>query len=483
MNLQEYRELDAASLAARIRAGEVSPYEAADAALECIESVQPSCNPFAFVYREEARQEAREAERARKAGAEIGPLFGVPVAFKDFTPMRGRRTTRGSRRFERWIPDSDPAIVRRFRAAGAVVVGKTTTPEFAHSSFTWSPLWGHTRNPWNRERSAGGSSGGAGAAVASGCVPLAEGTDMGGSVRIPAALCGVVGLKPSLGRIPMDILDTVFDDMSHFGPLARTVADAALFLRVAEGPDSSDIGSQPAPTPLPDPLPNDVRGLRIGLSPDLGFYAVRSDVRANLVAVADALASAGAEVEEIRLDWEPRLVDDWIDLWAVYLAAAFGDGLDDWADSMDPELVALMRRGLETSAVRYRRIGVARSRAWRSLAAVLERHDALLCPTVTQTAPPVEGRDSDYGRLDEAGRRVDLDMTCPFNLFAQCPALTVPSGVGTDGMPTAVQIVARRFDDPTALRIGAAVERLRPWPQLAPMPSGARVPGRPAAGA
>ena len=190
----------ATELARRIRAKKISPVEAVKNSLARIAEINPKLNCFCFVYPEDALQKAREAEAAVTAGKPLGPLHGVPIAIKDLTPTKGKRTTLGSYTHEHWVPDYDAVIVEKLAGAGAIMLGKTTTPEFAYSSFTESPLWGITRNPWNPERTPGGSSGGSGAAVASGCVPLAEGTDMGGSVRIPAAWCGIVGLKPKIGR-------------------------------------------------------------------------------------------------------------------------------------------------------------------------------------------------------------------------------------------------------------------------------------------
>ena len=460
--------LSAGALAAEIAAGRLSAREAVEASLRRSEAVQARLNPFALVLGEEALEAARAADDAQVWGEPVGALHGVPVAFKDFTPTRGHRTTRGSACLADWVPDHDPVIVRRLRAAGAILVGKTTTPEFAHSSFCRSPLFGHTHNPWARDRTSGGSSGGSAVAATTGCVALAEGTDMGGSVRIPAACCGCVGLKPSLGRIPMDILPTSFDDMSHFGPLARTVEDAALFLRVAEGPDLADISSQSAPRPLPPRLDPDPRGLRVALSPDLGVFAVNDEVAANLAAVASALAGAGAEVEPVSLPWTPALIEAWTEWWGVYLAAAFGDLLPEWRDRMDPEVVALLEAGLAADAVAFKRVETARTEAWRALARVFRRFDALLTPTVAVPAPPVEGSDADWTSLDANGRLKGFEMTSPFNMMGQCPALSVPSGRTRDGLPTAAQIVARPFDDATALRLGAAVEALRPWPAWRP---------------
>ncbi len=448
----------AARLAEMVLRREISPVELVEASLSRIEAVQPVNNPFALVLADEAREAARAAEAALMRGDATGPLHGLPVAFKDFTPTKGHRTTRGSVAFAEWVPDFDPVIVRRFKAAGAIIVGKTTTPEFAHAGHTRSPLFGATTNPWDPTKSAGGSSGGSGVAVTTGCVALAEGTDMGGSVRIPAALCGCVGLKPSLGRIPMDILPTVFDDMSHFGPLARTVEDAALFLSVAEGPDPADISSQRVPMPLPGRLDGDVRGLRIALSVDQGFMAVDPEVTANLEAVAEVLRDAGAEVRPVALPWTPELTDAWYAWWGVVQAAAFGDVLPEFRDRMDPEVVRLIEAGQRLDAVSLARIDQLRTRQWHQLAAVFAEHDALICPTMAQAAPDKDAPSSEFSRVDAEGRLHGLDMTSVLNMVAQCPALSVPSGMTAAGLPTAVQIVANRFDDGMALRIGAAIE-------------------------
>lgn len=459
MELIEHSAID---LAAQIAAGTTSSVDLVTASLARIATVQPRLNPFAFVFPEQALAQARAADAAVRRGDALGPLHGLPVAFKDFTPTLGHRTTRGSHAYEHAVADADPVIVRRFKAAGAIILGKTTTPEFAHSGFTRSPLWGHTRNPWDPNATSGGSSGGSGVAVATACVALAEGTDMGGSVRIPAACCGVVGLKPSLGRIPMDILSTSFDDMSHFGPLARTVSDAALFLQVAEGPDDADISSQVAPLPV-GPLTGDLRGLRLAVSPDLGFYAVSDAARAGLDASVDALREAGAQVEPVALAWDASMVEAWMDWWGVYLAAGFGHVLPEYRARMDPDLVALMEAGLAMGAVAFKRIEAVRTRAWALLAQVFARHDALICPTMTQVAAPFDSDESQFMRRDADGRLMAFDMTSPFNMVAQCPALSVPCGF-SDGLPLGVQIVARRFQDGTALQIGRALEQRRPWP-------------------
>ena len=461
-------EETAAEVARQIARGERSSLEVVDAAFERIAAVQETLNPFCFLYEEEARNLAREADAMVAAGAVLPPLHGVPVAIKDFTPLAGKRTTRGSYAFEHWVPDSDPVIVQRLRAAGAIIVARTTTPEFAFSSFTESPLWGITRNPWNPARTPGGSSGGSAVAVSTGCVPFAEGTDMGGSVRIPAALCGVVGLKPSLGRIPMDILPTAFDSISHFGPLARTVEDAALFLSVTQGAHDADIRSLGDSPDYRDLQPDSLEGRRIALSTDLGFYAVDREVEANTRAAADMLGELGGQVEEIDLGWSRRVVDAWFACWGVFLAASFGSLREEHESRMDPDVLRLMAEGDRMSAVEFKRLEFVFTEQWQELAAAFERFDALICPTMALPAPDVGRDDSDFDWEDASGRYHGLDMTCPFNNVAPCPALSVPSGFTRDGLPTGLQIVGRRHDDRGVLEIGAALEPLIGWPKWRP---------------
>ncbi len=459
----DLNQVGAAEAARRIAAGALSPVALVDACLARIARIQPLLNAFTAVFAEQAREQARHAEQLVRAGRPLGLLHGVPIAIKDFTPMAGEVSTRGSHALRHWVPENDPVIVQRLRNAGAIIIGRTTTPEFAHSSFTRSLLWGETLNPWDSTRTSGGSSGGSAVAVATGCVPLAEGTDMGGSVRIPAASCGVAGLKPSLGRIPMDILPTTFDLISHFGPIARRVEDVARFLEVTQGPDDADILSQMHPTPLGDCLAGRVYGMRIALSVDLGFYQVDPDVEANLREVAEVLRGAGAIVDEVALDWKAEVVDAWNANWGVFLAAAAGRHLPEFADRMDPALLRVIRAGQQLGAVPLKQFEEVRTRQWQSLARIFRNYDVLLCPTTAITAPPVSAQDADFETADAKGRLQGFDMCAPFNNIAQCPALSVPSGLAGDGLPTAVQLVGHRFDDPTVLAVGAAIERLRPF--------------------
>ena len=270
---------DALTLAQRIRTKQVSAVAVVDAVLQRIEALQPRVNAFITVTAEEAREAARRAEAAVMAGEPLGPLHGVPFSIKDLLFTRGVRTTMGSRIFADQVPGEDAVPVRRLREAGAILVGKTTTPEFGHKPMTDSPLFGATRNPWDLSRSAGGSSGGAAAAVATGQAPLALGTDGGGSIRLPASCCGIVGLKPTLGRVPHVQQADLFSTTSYIGPMARTVAEASACFDAIVGFDPGDPYSRPEP--LDDPRDADVRGLRIGCFP--GGQSARRSRRAEVL--------------------------------------------------------------------------------------------------------------------------------------------------------------------------------------------------------
>ncbi len=454
-------------LARRIREKELSPVEVIENSLARIEEVNPALNGFCFVYPDEAVEKAMEAENAVMRGDDLGPLHGVPFAIKDLTPTKGKRTTCGSYIREHWVPDEDAIVVTNLLDAGGIMVGKTTTPEFAFSSFTDSPLWGITRNPWNPERTSGGSSGGSGVAAATGCVPLAEGSDMGGSVRIPAAMCGVVGLKGSFGRIPFEFLPSQFDSLSNHGPLARTVADAALFLKICQGPDERDPATLGTPIDVTVPPPDSVKGMRLALSVDFDHYRVDPDVAANVQKAAEALRDAGAEIEPVELGWTHDLYMGWYDHWRVFHATFLGEYLDEWREKMHPELVTLIEEGLALSAVDYKTCETEYSKAWATLRPVLERCDAMLCPTEALPAPPVTAKESEFDGLDDEGRLLGLDMTMQFNAL-KLPAMSVPSGFSADGLPTGLQIVGRRFDDLTVLQVSAAFEKAMPWADKRP---------------
>ena len=451
----------ALDLARMIATRAVSPVEVVSNTLARIDDVNPKVNCFCFVWHDEAVKAAHLAAQAVARRETLGALHGVPIALKDTTPTAGHRTTLGSYTHEHWIPDRDAYIVGALRRAGAIIVGKTTTPEFAHTLLTDSPLWGVTRNPWNLERTPGGSSGGSAAAVAAGCVPLAEGTDMGGSVRIPAAWCGIVGLKPGLGRIPMHTLPGLFDLMSHHGPLARTIDDASLFLQVTQGPDDADILSVPCRLDLQAPVPASVEGLHLALSIDLGLWAVDSEIEDAVRAAAAALRDAGAVVEEVEVSVKRKDEEIWVDLWSVFMATYYGHLVEAYAAKMDPDVLHLIERGSRLSALQLKGLEVERTGLWRRLAPVLASHDALMCPTMSTGPSPAAKADRPKDPPDD-GRYHAADMTGVFNLVAPCPALSVPCGWDAQALPIGLQVVGRRWREDTVLQIGRAVELATP---------------------
>jgi Asp-tRNA(Asn)/Glu-tRNA(Gln) amidotransferase A subunit family amidase len=448
--------------AALISTGELSPVEAVKAALDRAAAVQPYLNCFTDVWDDEALDAAATAAQAVARDGDLGVLHGVPVAVKDTTPVAGHRTTLGSYAYEHWVPDRDAYVVSALRRAGAIIIGQTTTPEFAHTLQTDSPLWGVTRNPHDPGRTPGGSSGGSGAAVASGCVSLAEGSDMGGSVRIPAAWCGVVGLKPGLGRIPMDVLPGLFDTISHHGPLARCADDARLFLAATQGPDDADILSSPCPLDLTRPLDPDLRGLRLALSIDLGCWAVEGDIAAAVERAATRLADAGAVVEPVGPQFSEHDAEAWDVMWGVFMAAYFGHLVAEFGDRMDSRVLALIDAGNRVSAADYKRIELRRTDIWRRLRGVLADHDALLCPTMASPPLPAARADRPPALPTDAAGYHSPAMTEVFNLVSPCPALSVPCGVHTSepnaGLPIGLQVVGRRWREDTVLRVARAVE-------------------------
>ena len=456
----------ARDLAAAVASGERSPVELVEDALARIGEVQPELNCFTAVWAARAQADAADAASAVARGDELGPLHGVPVAIKDTTPAAGHVTTLGSFAFERWVPERDAYVVTALRRAGAIIVGQTTTPEFAHTLQTDSPLWGPTRNPHDVTRTPGGSSGGSAAAVASGCVALAEGSDMGGSVRIPASWCGIVGLKPSLGRIPMDVLPGLFDTISHHGPLARTVDDARLFVAATQGPDDADILSIPGPLDLGGPLSGDLTGLRLGLSVDLGCWYVDPAIAEAVERAAGALVGAGAVVDRVDPAFTPDDEEAWGRLWSVFMAAYYGDLLEEIGEQMDPDVRRLIELGRTIGAVEHKRLEIHRTDMWRRLAPILADHDALLCPTMAVAPWPAAKADRPHIEPPDHLGYHSPDMTAVFNMVSPCPAISVPCGTHPDGpdrgLPIGLQVVGRRWREDLVLEVARAVELVSP---------------------
>ncbi len=440
--------LPALELASLIRAKKVSPVEVTDAVLARIERLNPTLNAFCTITAEEARDAAQAAEVSVMTGEELGPLHGVPVSVKDLVFTRRVLTTGGSRLFAEHVPEEDAVCVERLKGAGAVLVGKTSTPEFGHKGVTDSPLFGITRNPWNPLLTPGGSSGGAGAAVTAGLGPLAVGTDAGGSIRIPASFCGIYGLKPSFGRVPQAPGFPGWETLSVTGPMTRTVRDAAAMLDVMAGCDAG------------------LAGLSVGWTADLAYARVDPEVADLCAAAAELFEGLGCHVEVVTPGWDDP-AEIFRTLAPAEIYGAWAARLADSEDQLDRSLVALLRHGQSITADQYLAAARRRHEFWTDVQRFLARFDLLLMPTVA--VPPFEVGRPGLNEID--GQPVSplgwIPFTFPFNLTGQ-PAATVPVGMTSSGLPVGLQIVGRRFADRTVLAASAAFEAAQPWAERRP---------------
>ena len=454
--------LPATELVALIKRKKVSPVEVVDGVLDRIRTINPRLNAFVTLTEESARREAKVAERAlMKRGARLGPLHGVPFSVKDLVITRGVRTTFGTPLYRDNVPTEDAPIVERMKGAGGIMLGKTNTPTFGWIGATHNLVFGITRNPWNLERTPGGSSGGASAAAAAGLGPLHIGTDGGGSIRIPASCAGVFGHKPSYGRIPTYPVSGAWS-LSHIGPMTRTVADAALMLAVSSGPDERDPYSLPAQRiEWSKMLRGSVKGLRVGYTDNLsGDDPVDPEVRTICAQAAKAFRELGCRVEDVKPGW-PSPKSTWEQMFCGGLAIRLAPSLDRRRE-IDPGLLPLVETFLRQPPTQYVQAWFDRLAWWQHPRALFDQYDLLLTPTVACPPLPI-GVDT---VTEIAGRPVSfygwIPFTYPFNLTGQ-PAASVPAGFTKSGLPVGLQIVGRRLDDATVLRASAAFERARPW--------------------
>lgn len=463
--------LSAAQAVRMMARKEISPLEYLDAILARAEKVQGTLNPLNTIVADRARAEARDAGDTIARGETLGALHGLPVHVKDLFPTSGILTEYGSATRKGNVPTSDDVLVGRLRAAGAVIFAKSTTPEFGHKGQTDGPHFGTTRNPWDPSRAAGGSSGGAAVAVAAGVGPLGLGTDGAGSVRIPAAACGVVGLKPSPGLLPYGEAVDGFFSYAAAGPLCRTIEDAALMLRAICGTHAADPWSIAAPVPVAHRVGATLHGLRVGYIAHATNTLVAKDVETNTRAVLDLFVARGAVVEEVteEIDWieyEGRVI------YQANIAVANTALIHKHRDLMDPVLVGFAERGAGFSTEDYRRAQLARTRLFRHIQRLFERYDVLITPTLTRSALPADF-DALNGVVEVDGQpagttRQGMSPYCyPFNLTGH-PALAVPSGFAGDGLPTSVQLVGPWYRDMDLLNLGAVIEQDRPWADRRP---------------
>ncbi|MGH7392650.1 MAG: amidase [Candidatus Rokuibacteriota bacterium] len=454
--------MPATELAGLIRKRKVSPVEVIDAVLARIDEINPTLNAFVTLTADEARRRARAAERAlTRRRAALGPLHGVPFSVKDLVITRGVRTTFGTPLYRDNVPAESAPMVERLEAAGGIMLGKTNTPAFGWIGATHNLLFGVTRNPWNLERTPGGSSGGASAAAAAGLGPLHVGTDGGGSIRIPASCAGIFGHKPSYGRIPTYPVSGAWS-LSHIGPMTRTVADAALMMNVCAGPDERDQYSLPAArVDYVKALGGGVKGLRVAWTDDLGFAeALDPEVAAVCARAAKVFGRLGCRVDTVTPAW-PSPKEPWEQIFCGGIAARLAPYVDR-RDEIDPGLLAIVESALKNPPTRYVQAWFDRLAWWQHPRAFFEKYDLLLTPTIA--CPPFRcGLDNP---AEIAGRAVSpyawIPFTFPFNLTGQ-PAASVPAGFTQDGLPVGLQIVGRRFDDVSVLRAAAAFERAQPW--------------------
>ena len=463
MNATDLCFTSAVELAELIRRRALSPVEVTRAVLERIDRLNPRLGAYVVVHAERALGEARAAERAVMAGEPLGPLHGVPVSIKDNLWTAGERTTYGSRLQAEFVAPQDAPSVARLRAAGAIFVGRTNLPEFAWRGSTDNRLFGESRNPWDLTRTPGGSTGGGAAAVAAGLGPLALGSDGAGSIRIPASFCGLVGLKPTFGRVPMYPAAGGNELVAHVCPLARTVSDVALMMNAIARHDRRDAFALPTTAwttwrrvASHSPARAVVTRVRIAWSGDLGFAPVEPETREIAETAARAFSEIGLAVEEAS----PELGDPSAILKTLYGGAQAGAHAARSAEQkaqMDPELVAYAEASAGLSVVEYLRAVAARQAMVDALRRFFERYDLLLTPTLCLPAFPL----GVVGPSEVAGRKVThlgWTLCYPFNYSGQ-PAVSVPAGWTASGLPVGLQIVGRRLEDSLVLRAAATHSR------------------------
>jgi amidase len=455
----------AADLVRLYRARKASPLEVMQAVLARIDALNPTLNAYVTVAREPALAAARAATAALKRRRTLPPLHGVPVSIKDLTPTKGLRTTYGSKVFADHVPDADALIVERLRAAGAIVVGKTNTPEFGAGGNTFNAVFGATRNPWDPRLTCGGSSGGAAVALATGMGPLAQGSDLGGSLRMPAAFCGVVGFRTTPGLVPAYPKDLAWDLLSVTGPMARTVGDTALMLSVVAGPDdrapiSYAVDTRELTRAVRAPS---VKGWRVAWTPDLdGLLPVDDEIVRVAGGARGVFRTLGARVEAACPSF--REVDEIVlGTRGLSMVALHADKLPRWKSEMQKGLVWNIEQGLALTSRAIARAERLRTDLWHRVRAFMERYDLLILPTTAVPPFPVEqpypteinGKPTQH-YIQWAYLTYGITVT-------GLPVISVPCGFTARGLPVGLQIVGRRRQEAAVLRAAAAFEAAAPW--------------------
>ena len=471
MDANDLAYTPALELARLYRAKSLSPVEVTDAILARIERFNPKLNAYLTVTADHARELARAAEARFRQGQPRGPLDGIPYSIKDLEPTAGIRTTYGSKFFEHNVPAEDGAVASRLRGSGGVLLGKTNTPHFGYKDMCDNLLGPPCANPWNVARTSGASSGGAGAAVAAGLGPVAHGSDGSGSIRIPSALCGIFGLKPSLGRIPAWPSADLWNTRTHNGPMARTVRDAALMLGIMAGPDARDpLSIDAPPADYLAACDGDLRGLKVGWSRDLGFAAVDPEVGDIAERAARRFAELGATVDEARIDWgNPH--DFHRIIYSANVAARHYDRARERPDWCETTFLRMILDGARVSAIQFQQANLSRTVFAEKVRGTFETFDLLLTPQMPLAAwpkdpGPFEGV-ADLGGKPAYSIFERVPFMYPFNLTGQ-PAANVPCGFTAERLPVGLQIVARWHRETDIFRAAACFEALQPWAQHRP---------------
>ncbi|MFX1375713.1 MAG: amidase [Promethearchaeota archaeon] len=476
---EEICYMSACDLAKKIKNQEITSEEITEIIIERIEKINPLINAFCTPTFDLARESAKRADRMVKEGKKLGLLLGVPISIKDETETKGIRTTFGSRLLENNIPRKDEAIVKRIRDAGVVILGKTNTPAFGYKGETDNLIFGTTKNPWNLERTPGGSSGGAAGAVASGLGPIGIGSDGGGSIRIPSSFCGVYGFKSTFGRVPQNTMkDTgVLGTLVHKGPLVRYVKDAALVLDIVAGQDDSDRYSVPKPNYSYLERLNEIPSkLKIGYSLNLGFAEeLDPEVEKSVMDGIKKFEEFGWSVQKSRFSLK-NLESTFLTFWCSGLGYIMEPFLKAWQDKMEPDFVNLVNQGLNYSLRDLKNAEIQREAVYLEISRVLGKVDILITPTVACTA-------FEFGKsliIDEETMKTGVvingnnvtatgwvPFTYPFNMSGH-PAASIPCGWSKEGLPIGMQIVGRRLDELTVLQVSKAFEDVAPWQDRKP---------------
>jgi aspartyl-tRNA(Asn)/glutamyl-tRNA(Gln) amidotransferase subunit A len=463
--MKEIVWLSLAELARKIRAKEISPVEVVQACLDRIAALDPLLKAFITVCADEALEAARKAETLLAAGGHVGPLAGAPIALKDLFNTAGVRTTGGSRILADSVPKDDAAVVQRLRAAGAIVLGKLNMHEFAYGPEGLNDHYGHTRNPWdaNELRIAGGSSSGSGAAVAAGLIPAALGSDTGGSIRIPASLCGITGLKPTYGRVSRTGVLPLAWSLDHVGPMARTARDCALILKSIAGHDPSDPTTSTLPVPdYEAALPGEIKGLRIGLVRKFFLDSAAPEVREAVERAGKLLEQLGARINEVNLDSVSYSTPAAFAIVASEALAYHAEWMRARPGDYQQDVRERLMMGAFVTGLHYVRAQQARTLIRKEIDQALTRHDLLVTPT-TPTPATLLGQNEvmlPSGLRDV--RAVLLSFTRPFNCSGH-PACSLPCGFTSAGLPVGMQLVGRAFDEATLLRVADTYQKATDW--------------------